>query len=294
MSSIDEFLAAEIAEGSRDSVGQFTVAPEKALEKLAAFQLPSGTAWALKMVQVAVSSGCTQLHIQLASNASEFRLIGHPGWSADAFEEAFYDPNSTQDRSLQHLKQALWSVGLHAKRPFYVACPQWKEAIVWNGRRLSRRPWQASKETLIVVSQRVCESGPGIPILREIQAAERNAELLRELRGRAFSCPIPLTVNARRLDALQHCPGHGLSASSYPVMLECIPGPLPSLQLPAQTAGGFEIPTGTHPRLQRLLAPSADPAEAFALACLLTAHVREVTREKATAWEVWNHACRRR
>ena len=63
MSSLDEFLAAEMSEGVKDSSGQFTLAPEKAIEKLAAFQLPGESSWVGKVIQAAVTAGFSELKL---------------------------------------------------------------------------------------------------------------------------------------------------------------------------------------------------------------------------------------
>ncbi|MCW5871526.1 MAG: hypothetical protein KIS61_30010, partial [Candidatus Eremiobacteraeota bacterium] len=62
-SELEEFLRAQVDEGAKDSSGQFTLSREKALEKLAAYQLQGGHAWVLKIVQAVVASGASQLAV---------------------------------------------------------------------------------------------------------------------------------------------------------------------------------------------------------------------------------------
>ena len=62
-SELQQLLRQQQAEGKFDSGGQFTLDRDKALAKLAAFQLPRRGAWILKIVQSAVLAGATDLKI---------------------------------------------------------------------------------------------------------------------------------------------------------------------------------------------------------------------------------------
>lgn len=76
-SELERFLQEQVAQGVVDSSGSFSLSRAKALEKLAAFQLPRQTMWILKLVQAAVTSGAESLTIQQTSTDTE--LYFSPG-----------------------------------------------------------------------------------------------------------------------------------------------------------------------------------------------------------------------
>lgn len=291
MSELDDFLAREIAQGELQSSGQFTLTREKALEKLAAFQLPNENAWVLKVVQAAVLGGYSQLNVRLSSSNVEFGFMGDCGWSLEDFEQGFYDPESSSDRSLQALKQALWSVSLHGGRPFQLVGRDWRQALFWNGQQLTRQPLGECPGTRLTVSHRV-RGDNGFPLLRGIEAARRNSELLQELRQKAFTCPIPLRADARRVDALHLCPGHGLSSSSYPLQLGFFPGELPRLNFSELSQDDYYQDTSLHRDLEKLVRLQSPGTQNIAVAAFLTGHVKEVTEGKSTTWKAYEHPCR--
>ncbi len=292
MSELDDFLAREIALGQLQSSGHFTLTREKALEKLAAFQLPNENAWVLKVVQAAVLGGFSELNVRLSNSNVEFGFMGSSSWSLEEFEQSFYDPESSSDRSLQALKQALWSVSLHGGRPFQLVGRDWQQSLFWNGQRLSREPLGESRATRLTVSHRVLGDS-GFPILRGIEAARRNSDILLELRQKAFVCPIPLRADARRIDALHLCPGHGLSSASYPFQLGFLADPdLPSLNLSALGHDDYYQDTSLHRDLEKLVTWKSRPSQDFAVAALLTGHVKEVSQGKSTVWKAYPHQCR--
>lgn len=64
-SKLNKFLSKQASEGSQAGQGQFTIAREVALEKIAQFQLPFPDAWLLKLVQAAVSADSESLEFTL-------------------------------------------------------------------------------------------------------------------------------------------------------------------------------------------------------------------------------------
>jgi len=289
-SAMEEYLQAELNEGAVESSGVFTLARAQALEKLAGFQLPGPHTWVLKVVQCAVASGCSALTVRQTSTESIFTFCDAPGWAPNQVEEAFCEPGSTPARGLTHLKQALWNAGISGLRPFFVAGAGWQEALVWDGRSLSRRPAEPVSQTTLVVSHRVWKKGRGFPILRGIEAAERNAEVLLELKQKAFVCPIPLRLDGLRLDALQLCPSHGLSSRSSLLRLGFPQGPLAPLGIPPATSGGYVREGEMRADLDGLFEAPQEAPTAAALLCLLTAHAVLVPEGKRQGWRSAPHA----
>jgi hypothetical protein len=284
LSELENFLKEQQAEGVLDSQGKFTLAREKALEKLAAFQLPRETAWVLKVVQAAVRCGAPELDIRQTSTDTEFRFRCPDSWTLETLDAALVDPENSEDLGLDHLKRGLWSVGINGLRPFHCSLPGADKALVWNGKDFHHPPCQVTADFHLTVSHRTVYEGKGLPLLRSIEAASGNAALARELREHAFTCPIPLNLDRRRLDALQLCPDHGYSKSSYPAYLALASGDLPDLPLPPGTFGGYSMPSGGHAQLNRVLHQVARP-EQVAVAALISIHVEQVTENKRTFWK---------
>jgi len=235
-SQLETFLKEQQAEGILDSQGKFTLDRGKALEKLAAFQLPRETSWILKVVQAAVRCGAPGLEIRQTSTDTEVRFCAPETWTLAALEADLVDPETSADPALDHLKRGLWSVGINGLRPFHCSLPGSAQALVWNGNSFHQTACQISPDFQLTVSHRTIFEGKGLPLLRSIEAATCNAEIAKELRSSAFTCPIPLTLDSCRLDALQLCPEHGFGASSYPIFLGLTSGDLPSFTcLPARS-----------------------------------------------------------
>lgn len=285
MSELESFLHAQLAEGTLNSSGQFTLAREKALEKMAAFQLPRETAWVLKIIQAAVLSGATQLNIKLTGTDTEFHFDVQDGWTLEAIEEAFFNPEISPNAGLDQLKRGLWSVSLNGMRPFHIALDQAGHSLVWTGHDFKRPACKANPGCSLLVSHRTIFEGKGLPILRSFEAARGNADLAAELGQNAFVCPIPLTLDGRRLDALQACPSHGLSRGRYPVFLSLASEPdLPALPVPPGSLVKYRPKEHVDSRLQELLRQVEVPRRPVA-ACLISIHVEQVNRNKRTIWE---------
>jgi len=286
-SELEEFLRSQLDEGAKDSSGQFTLSREKALEKLAAYSLQGGQTWVLKVIQAVVVSGAPELVVRQTGTDTEFHFSPPQPWELHQFEAAFYDPEVSPDRSLDHLKRGLWSVSVHNMRPFMLASPGWSQALVWNGKSLQRAAVAERQTVLLAISHRTVYEGKGLPLLRNLEAAAGNAAVLTELRDRAYVCSIPLKLDNRRLDALQACPNYGASKTSFPVYLGFLPGELPELPIPPGTMGEYKPIIAGDSAVSKIFHPSVHMPRRVAVACLITAHLREVQQGKVLVWETY-------
>lgn len=282
-SQLEALLRAEVGEAVKDSSGAFTISREKALEKLAAFRLPRDSAWTLKIVQAAVASGCSQLDIRQTGTATEFHLSGPTGWTLDQVESEFYRVESCSETSLEYLKHGLWSASLNSGRPFSLAAPDWPEALLWKGDRLLRKSVPPVRETVLTVSHRGIVEAPGASRLARYEGFSRN----RELAAHAFTCPRPLFLDKRRIDALQICDRHGLSGSSYPIQMGFIEAELPQLTIPAGTFSGFSHPREADSSMSKLLRGPASIPPRASLACVVSAHLRKTVKSNTARWETF-------
>ena len=231
MSELDQYLDSQSWEAALDSSGHFTIDRQKALEKLAQFQLPGEHHWALKVVQAAVAFGSAELEISLTLSFSQF--LFSEGCTLDELEEAFFQPEPGPSRGLNHFKTALWSVGYGGLRPFQYCPAHSTESLVWTGERFQRVACRAARVDCLTVSQRTRQQDQrSLFLLREIEAAQANQQLSEVLVQGAYACPIPLRLGGKRLDVLQHCPQASLSDNVFPLGLVSAQGDFPKLAVP--------------------------------------------------------------
>ena len=276
VSELEKFLQDQVGEGQHDSAGKFTLARGKALEKLAAFQLPRETAWVSKLVQAAVAGGSSGMAVRQTSTDIFFVFEPPAGWTLNSIEEAFYDPEVCPDRALDHFKRGLWPVSIRDMRPFRLVLPGSTQALIWNGEEFWRHQAKPVKYLELTVSHRNRLQGGGLPVLRGIEAARGNAATLRELCENCFTCPVPLKVDGRRLDALQGCPMHGFSPSSYPIRVGLAQAELPDFQPPRLTYGGYAPVNAGESQLNTIFQPKVVVPERISLGLLLCASIEKV------------------
>lgn len=215
---LEEYLTAQTSEAELDSSGSFTLDRQKALAKLAQFQLPGEYDWSLKVVQAVVASGAPQLVITLGSTGTTFEW--KEGFGLDELESAFFSPEPSPSAALDHLRTALWTVGYANMRPFQYRPAGSTRSLVWNGEGFIRVACAAATLARLTVSLRTRQQDQSSWfLLRELEAATHNSDLLALLRRQAYTSPIPLMVDGYRLDALQRCPTHGVGENRIPIAL---------------------------------------------------------------------------
>lgn len=195
--------------GQVESEGEFLIDVDKALEKLAAYQLPFEYAWVLKIVQAAVASGAERLRINQTSTGTVFAFPVR--WTAGEIEEAFHKPPGS-DKALGHLMTGLWSASLNDGRPFLIH-PMRGEALMWTGRSM-RREERSSRIVGVEVSHRTLSQGKGFPVLNWIERARVNASISQVLSQRACHSPIPVLIDGRALEP-KYYPSHDWNNHHY-------------------------------------------------------------------------------
>lgn len=290
-SELEEFLQTQLQEAEKDSSGRFTLSREKALEKLSAFQLQGAHTWVLKVIQAVVASRAEELVVRQTGTDTEFHFKLSLPWTLDQLEQAFFDPEASEETGLDHLKRGLWAVAVRQARPFLLIAPGWSAGLIWTGRDLRRAPMAARPTVYLAVSHRTLQEGKGIPLLRNIEAAAGNAAVLQILREQAFTCGVPLKVDNRRLDALQACPGYGMSKASYPVYLGFLAAEMPDLTIPPATLGEYRPAQPGDSTVSKVFHNQARLPAHVGVACLITAHLRQVERNRSLVWETYqNHS----
>lgn len=291
-SELERFLRQQSAEGKRDSEGSFSIARDQALQKLAGFQLPFEGAWALKIVQAAVASGEAQeIRVTLDRTEQRFEMPGLHSWTLEAIEEALFSPDKKGERSIDHLVIGLRGVGLSDLRGFLLGLPDQLEALAWDGENMKRLPLQrpVPHPTLSITCKAKFEDGGFFGLSSLKTASQRNAAVTRVLATRAYTCPIPLSVDKRRLDALELDPIHGWGESSQLLAVGFEDGPLPELRLSPGVGQGS--PPANIPVEGVVQQATADyrkrtPERAGCrVAVLLSLHLERVKSGKTYTWE---------
>ena len=219
-----------------DSTGEFTMQAEKALEKIAKYQLPYPDAWVVKLGQGVVLSGAESLRIHQTSTDSTFSFAPQERPEIDLIT-SFFDPSDSPIPWWQHFRSALWAVGINLRRPFKMDF--FGEGYFWDGFELhsfvaALKGSARSNSITLVLSHRTVEQGKGIPILRSIQAAWLNSQLTKAFSEVLFSCPIRVSIDGLPIEGFQRVPGHGFSAKNHPVRMLWVDGE-PSLKIPPST-----------------------------------------------------------
>ncbi len=248
LSELDRYLSSHQGEGqvvSRD--GSFTLARTEALRKISSFQLPFRGAWAVKAIQCAVAEDSgVPIRVDLTRKEARF-YFALSSFSLDDFQEAFYDPEPHSNRALRHLIAALWAVGLREKWAFQLCLPGQNACLMWNGKTLSLVETNRRYDcAYLAVGHQFTEEGGLGWVKGVVQSGGKNAEILTTLSRWCYTCPVPLTVDGRRLDSLQHCPTHGWAKNSFPLTIGFGEADLDPLTLPPGTFE--EIPSPHDPR----------------------------------------------
>lgn len=188
---MDRFLKESSRAGQFDSRGQFTVAGQKALAKLAEHSLTRPEHWILKMVQAAVAGLSERLEVKQTRTEIALRF-----WfpTAPSFVEV-------ADALLELDKPALpflgeMAIGLRAllKSRKFEVCWSQGPSLRWTGANLEEgtRNARASSFEIVVAYSPGWLSG----------GAEERAGETQIVHSRAVYCPIPLLWDSREVSVL--------------------------------------------------------------------------------------------
>lgn len=274
------FLQEQLQQGVSLGEATFTLDRTSALQKLARHALQGEGAWLLKAVQLAVASGCRE-GISITSSRNRTRLVfdTKKTWSNGQLMEIFWSAEPCRDEESEHFKLALWGAGLAAGHPFVLRLPGQTEELVWScDETLQERAFEGSHQMveLAVSHQRIGEtSQPFWSTFR--QTARINAEILHVLLERAYTCPVPLTFDGRRLDSFL-APSRGTLGQVVEMALLDATG-CPSFGFPKASL----IPTplvkgriaGALERLGAEAVKRVEMRDSVGLCCLYLAHLGE-------------------
>ncbi len=204
--SLDRFLGDAAELGKLDSQGSFTIAGEAAIGKLASFQLPRKSAWVLKLVQAAVTSGAPSLAITQSRKTTTFTFQPRCEIDISDLQQALTEVEHSAPAPIAHLATGLRAVGFGDRRAFTLALETdgHRELFGWNLTQLARQSEAQTNQTSTTITLGVAfpaeESGWVLGGL--MRSAGRVTDEYLELLTSCEACPIPVTLDGRRLDNL--------------------------------------------------------------------------------------------
>lgn len=305
-SDIDSHIDTLRNEGTSDSVGFFTLNADTALKKLANFQLPFAGAWILKIVQAVVASK-TEHPIRVRAITNSTHVVFSPGrlWNLDDIEYKLLDPQPHPHADLNHLAVAFWAVAFGEKRTFSLTDASEGAVLEWDGSAFSRRSATQDQETdlsdgtaqgarpwTLVVSHNPVGKGGLVSLFEgDMQASRTNATLSKVLSDHCFTCPVPLTLGRRRLDALQLCPDHGYNHDCFPLLLDFETTDIPEFKVPA---GTFEKVTSSRAVMSReegfvgdqVDPESLNPIKSTSVAYLVSSRSGKIRPKSNSRWRI--------
>ena len=201
MKDLDSFLK-EQEVGAIDSTGEFTIAADKALEKLAHSQLPDPSYWVLKVVQAATCLGADQLEVKVGRRVSVLKMHVPAEISVIQLQKGLDSITTLPEPGPDHLVTALRALGGIKDRMFGLTLRRadCKEYLLWDGAKLSTKKdtnyLGVSSGTLVVLEVSV---KTGEFWRREAGAITHRTGEIHTLGTRAFIAPFHLTVDGRSL-----------------------------------------------------------------------------------------------
>ena len=209
---LGQYLQDARAEGEHNSEGSFTIAQDKALDKLAHFSLPGPYDWVLKIVQAVNAWNCEVLQIQQTRVATSF-FLRPPEQSFPSDEEIIHALRQGSLESagpVHELCIALRALVDQAQLSFVLATRFEGKAgePIYSGDDISdlsdgdRKKWSdlpTDGLRLTVSHFKGSESFTGryIPTLSNV--ARRNIEIAKVLEQRAFCSPTPILLDGREI-----------------------------------------------------------------------------------------------
>lgn len=268
---VDSFVEQELGAGEFESEGQFTVSSSKAFEKASLYLLAFEGAWIVKLVQSIVSSQ-SQSPIDVTQDRNSTRIrfeFGMDVEGSDVFKSFFR--LESESPSMNHLITALRAVGVAERRPFWLSFSQQTEFLHWDGSELLMGRHESCALGSELVVSYTCNTEPELTRRERFKASRKRITAeSTALAQRCFVCPLPLSLDGRRLDKLQHCPEYGWGSDRDPLRIGYVGEGLPHLDLPL---GTFEDPKEKSPSL------NIPKVKSVATAFALTFHAKLAEKE---------------
>lgn len=200
---LQSFLRSVRQEGTFDSEGVFTLDQHRAAGKLAAFLLPRGGYWALKVVQAACLSRAVSLSFRESREALAMDLEFARPIEHNTFVNQLLYPGLEAGWTAQ-LAQAVRALG---------SARSWLATLECRGRttHLSTASGQLSSET----HDRTVYKGDGARFRLTTERSAQGPGESELLNSRALTSSVPLSVNGQRIDDLRY--GNSSPGEAFPI-----------------------------------------------------------------------------
>lgn len=138
MESLDTFLESQQS-GLFDSSGEFTIAADKALEKLARSQLPEPSYWILKLAQFATCFGVERVSVAIRKGHCRVFMTLPKPLGLEHISRGLGSVEPLCDPALEHLVTGLRAIGGMTERRFGLCLrgPDHCDYLRWTGSELS-------------------------------------------------------------------------------------------------------------------------------------------------------------
>jgi hypothetical protein len=199
MNNLDSFLKEEQGVGLIDSTGQFTIAADKALEKLAHSQLPDPSYWILKVVQFATGYGVKKMDVKVGRRVTSVQMELPAPLSVIQLQQGLDSVDPLPSPFLDHLVTGLRALGGVDSRVFVLnlKSPDVSEFLLWDGEKLSARQ-EEQRSPRATLTLEVSSKGGSIWNMDWKSRQSRIGEI-HALGSRAFIAPLELRVDGRLL-----------------------------------------------------------------------------------------------
>lgn len=185
--------------GLIDSTGEFTIAADKALEKLAHSQLPEPSYWILKVVQFATAHGARNMNVSVGRRVTRVEIDLKESISIVQLQKGLDSVSPLPDRALDHLVTGLRALGGIEGRVFALNLIRrdGSELLMWDGSGLSFKQTEGgstSDKLILEVSLRSSFIWKADLLKINHRAGEVSALTLH-----AFTSPMPVMLDGRVL-----------------------------------------------------------------------------------------------
>lgn len=198
MQELQRFLQ-EQQTGLIDSSGEFTIAADKALKKLAHSQLPHPSYWILKIVQFASAFGVESANVSVSRRVWRLDMKLPSDIAVYQLQKGLDSVEPLKDPALDHLVTGLRALGGMEGRRFALTLVglDCTEYLFWNGEMLSSRREQVDSPNSFL-SLEITSSSPHLwGKLVDIVSVQNRAAEASILTEKAFTVPLALKVDGR-------------------------------------------------------------------------------------------------
>lgn len=211
---LSSFLADQASQGESQGSGGFTISHEKAAKKMAEYSLPRDHAWVLKLIQAGVGWGCEEIKITQTRLDSTFHFRYTSFKALPTNKElvtAILKADLESSKPLDAFAMGLRLLVEKSHLSFHLLIdtgdvePQAIYAGVYFG-ELDEKQRAAKREDwglgITLTIHHIAHTDQNRLLLNYIPIRHHGLPMIEELEYYAFTCPVPLTVDGRRLDGI--------------------------------------------------------------------------------------------